>query len=625
MNRRATSCVLCVIMTVLTGACVSVAAKKGELPLTAPGKELLAAYSDMLTALKTEITASAPTIGEQKKAAFLAAHAAVAAVPPRPNPRGLKSAPPRYAPSHDLYAAAQSNALIAARAILSDVDTFLASDKLDAKLAKCALLVHATPRGLAAFAQQGKEHEALIAALLGDEALIRQIMEMGGAYEGKYGQAMQNYAAVRKVSKRAQEGFFRRWALASSLEHPDGNTKKEGSTAAEVMVEIYLNYEKAYLEGKLDPAFDSYSDFEYRFIFPHRSAEDVTWMREMMRNYRPDHIVMPDYKWRYCRIVRTDVPYTSGVSRPVRPDLGLTAAQDWFLEGGICGPRAFAGKLSTAAFGIPTRGARQTGHAAMSHWTPDGWTTVFGAHWTFNRWRGRCGLDFVLETQARENPEEYMKVLRAQWLGDAFGEASVNAMAYGTGGGLWNALAFYKKLAIVEDSKIAEVAVTGEELGESNVEAEAEKTPQVEIPEADKKITVGRDGAITIPVAACVAPTKSTEKIRFMKSFSGGIQLHYNLAGKRPELIRYAVEVPAAGKYDLTAHVVTVTVDRSLLLRLNRRTLVDVALPYTCGMWKDTKPVTIALKKGKNTLGFTCKSPNKGVTIKHFTLTPAGK
>jgi len=621
MKRRTLIGVLCLTMTVLMGVCrlSPAASKKPEVPLTAQGEKLLATYAEMLASLKAEITASVPSVDEQKKAAFLAARAALARAKAKKAKEDLDTASRKKA--LESFEQAEKNVLNAARAILADVDKFLASDTLDARLVKCALLVHATPRGLARFSQQGKEQEALIATLLGDEALIKQIMEMGGAYGGKYGQAMQNYAAIRKASKRAQEGFFRRWALASSLEHPGGNIRKEGSTAAEVMVEMYLNYEKAYLDGKLDPAFDTYSDFEYRFIFPHRSSEDVTWMREMIRNYRPDHTVMKDYKWRYCRIVRTDVPY--GPARRI-PGSNLSHMQQILVVGGSCGPRAFVGKLSTAAFGIPTRGARQTGHAAMSHWTPDGSTTVFGAHWTFNRWRGRCGLDFVLETQARENPDEYMKVLRAQWVGDALGEAKVNANAYGIGGGLWNALAFYKKQAIVEDSKIAEVAPTGAELGESNVEAEAEKFPQIEIPEADRKITVGSDGVTTVPVAACILP-KSTEKIRFMKSFSGGIQMHYNLIGKRPELLRYTIQAPAAGKYQLTVRVVTVTMDRSCLLRLNRRTMLDIALPYTCGMWKDTKGVTVALKEGRNTLDLTCKVPNKGLTVKHFTLTPVNE
>lgn len=647
MNQRIPSVAYCLLLTGLMTVSVFAAKKKEEVPLTPHGEKLFATYTGMLEALKKEITAAAPVIAEEKKTAFLNAHAAVAAVPEAPKKEGAKFAPPRYAPGNKTYAAAQSNALLAARSVLADVDSFLASDKLDAKLAKCALLAHATPRGLAAFAEKSKEREALIDRLLKDDALIQQMMEMGGAYEGKYGEAMEFYTAIQKACPRAKEGFHQRWALAVSLENTDrrgrGPATDEGLTAtelgvlpenadtnetkapqsaADVMVELYLNYEQAYRDGELDPAFDTLSDFNLRFVFTERSVADVIWMRKMLRNYRPDHIANPDYKWRYCGIVKTDVPYTSGVRRPVRPDLGLTQIQDFFLKGGICGPRAFTGRLATSAFGIPTRGARQTGHAAMCHWTPEGWTTVFGAHWTFNSWKGRCGLDFVLETQAREKPAEFKKVQRAQWLGDAFAEAPVNPMAYGIGGGFWKALGFYKQLAIVEDAKIAEVAPTGAELAESNEPSQEDAIPELEIPEADKKIAVGENGTLVIPAVACVIPTNSTRKIHFMKSHGGGFQLHYSLGGGRPELMRYQIEVPAAGKYDLTAHVVTVTLDQSLMLRLNRRTLVDVPVPYTCGMWQDTAPVTIELNEGKNTLEFTAKPGNKGITFKAFTLKP---
>ena len=589
--------------------------------LTARGEKLLAVYTGMLDALKAEIAAAAPVPDEKKKAAFIAAHAAVANVPAPPNPTNLKVAPPRYADSNPPYKEAQEKALLAAREIFPDVAKFLGGDQLRAQLVKCALITHATPRALAVFAQQGKPQEELIARLLADAPLMEQIMETGGAYEGKYGQSMEIYTAIQKASERARGGFLQRFALGCALEHPDGNIQEEGKTAVELMVAMYLNYEQAYFEKKLDPAFDSYTDFEYRFIFPHRSVADVTWMREMMRRYRPDHIMLDDYKWRYVRIVKTDIPYTSNVKRPVRPDLGVSKMQDYFLEGGICGPRAFVGKLSTAAFGIPTRGARQTGHAAMSHWTPDGWTVCLGAWWSMNRWRGRCGLDFLLETKARKAPQEYVKVLRAQWLGAASGEELVHGMNYGVGGGFWNALAFYQKLAIVEDAEITEVELTGAELAESNDEATAEEIPQIELSEADKAIVIGGDGVITIPVAACSSP-KSSEKIRFMKSIDGGVQAHYNLAGKRPELLRYTVQAPRAGKYELTAKVVTVAICGDWLLRLNRRTMVDIELPFTLGKWERTRPVTIDLKEGRNSLQFTLKTPNKGLTIKEFKLAP---
>jgi hypothetical protein len=613
--------------------------KWSEAALTAQGEQLLAKYAAQLEALKKEISATAtvPALDAQKKAAFINAHAAVQAVPAQPNPKGAKLAPPQYAPSNPHYAVAQSNALLTAATLLADLDAFLASDKFDAKLAKTALLSEATPRMLALFAQQGKEEESLIDELLGDDKLIQQIMELGGCYQGKYPQAMQIYKAIQKASKRASEGFFQRFALASAMEHPDGCITKEGKTAAEVMVEIYLDYEKAYLAGLLDSAFGTYSDFNWRFVMYNSGVEDMNWMRTMLRNYRPDHIVNTNFHWRYCAIVKTDVPYTGGVGRPVRPDLNLTRFQDFFLEGGICGPRCFVGKLSTAAFGIPTRGARQTGHAAMCRWTPTGWTTVFGAGWAFNSHRDICGLDFSLEERARCATNEYMKVLRAEWVGQALGEKKVSKSQYGIGGDFWSALALYKKLAIIEKARIAELAATGAELAESNEPAEspasdwtpdkskvstAPRFPVIEMTEADKTIVFGKDGVITIPPAACTSP-ESTDKIKFMRTADNtGVQVHYALAGQRPELLKYTFELPADGKYELLAKVCTVTVDRKAILRVNRRTLLDLPLPYTKGMWEDTKPVVLDLTAGRNTIMFTAEVPNKGVSIKNFTLKP---
>jgi hypothetical protein len=232
-------------------------------------------------------------------------------------------------------------------------------------------------------------------------------------------------------------------------------------------------------------------------------------------------------------------------------------------------------------------------------------------------------LKFLLESQASQDPKGFKQVLMCEWLGKALGEDAPGD--YGSSGGFWRLHGFYKRQAIVEDQKIKDIGATGAELAESNVSSKKEKIEQLEIPEKFCKITVAKDGTITIPVAACKSP-KSTEKIRFMESIDGNaMQVHYNLAGNRPELLRYTVQAPSAGKYELTANVVTVTVDKSFLLRLNRRTMVDIALPYTRGMWKHTKPVAIELKEGRNTFQFTVKPPNKGLTIKDFTLRPVSK
>jgi formylglycine-generating enzyme required for sulfatase activity len=87
-------------------------------------------------------------------------------------------------------------------------------------------------------------------------------------------------------------------------------------------------------------------------------------------------------------------------------------------------------------------------------------------------------------------------------------------------------------------------------------------------------------------------------------------------------LFSYSIHLPKAGNYEFTAHVCTVTVDRQCLLRVNRRTLVDVDIPYTKANWMDTEPVELDLKEGRNRIQYTHYAPNKGVSIKNFTLKP---
>jgi hypothetical protein len=256
----------------------------------------------------------------------------------------------------------------------------------------------------------------------------------------------------------------------------------------------------------------------------------------------------------------------------------------------------------------------------MAHWTPDGWTTVLGPHFYFCKHiNGMPPMDFLLESQARQDPKGFKQVLMCEWLGKALAEDAPRN--YGASGGFWRSLGFYKRQAIVEDQKIEDIGTTGEELAESNVSSEKEEIEQIEIPEKFRTITVAEDGSITIPVAACRSP-KNGEKILFMESIDGGMQVHYGLPGQRPELLSYTVDIPKAGKYGFTAHVCTVTMDRQFLLRVNRRTLVNVNIPYTKADWMDTEPVELELKEGRNRISFTQYAPNKGVSIKEFKLKP---
>ncbi len=590
------------------------------------GEELLEHYTAMLTRLNEEIAAALPEINPDKKQAFLEARAALDNIAPLGEDADAKA----RAQHEENTLRAETAVLDAARALLKDLDGLLASDRLDRQLIKAAIISDATPRGLAEFAQQGSDETALLEKLFADHALMKQIALAGGANGAEYGEAMQVYEAILAQSERAREvgSIFQRLALGTALHMPWQGGKPEAGVHGVVrrtrddieQVPRYLHYEKAYLDGELDPAFKDMTTWECRFITNSEySNEDLAWTRQMMRIYRPDHITTDDYKWRYVRFIKSDVPYCSTTNDP---SLGSRAHMEVAL-GGVCGRRAFLGRLTTRAFGIPTRASTQSGHAALSHWTPDGWVICLGAWWSM-AWCGpQGGLDFLLDSQAREHPDDYLKVLRAQWVGDALGQQDVSLRHYGQGGGFWDGLAHFTKRIIVKDAEVEALElVGGMKLGESDDLLGDEKSEEIEIPEEDRTIVKGDDGSLLIPAAACDRPTNSTDKVAFMKSWNGGTQIHYARLGERPELIRYTVEVPADGKYELSAKVATVAPHQAGILRVNRRTLIDFPLPFTKGLWDVSEPVTLDLREGRNTLMFTCRAPNRGITLKELHLKP---
>lgn len=509
----------------------------------------------------------------------------------------------------------------AAKALLTSLEPFLSSEKLDAKLAKCAVLAGATPRGLAEFAQQGREQEALVEKLLASDAMMKKMLEAGGAKFGKYGRAMEIYAAIHKASPKAANGPLLRLALATSLEFakPIEQTNNEDQTNGPATVDPvkrYLNFEKAYLDGHLDPAFEKFTAWEYRMVVDSDAPDEMlTWGREMLRNYRPDHILNPDYGWRYSGAVKTEVPYGS---QNVKDDLpSLHKYQNIIRNGGICGRRAFFGRYILSSFGIPNWGVTQHKHAALSHWTPKGWVVNLGAGFEHSWWdkdeAPRSGSDFLLETQARAHGQDYWKVLRAKWVSTALGEQQHNDRK-NVAGGFWSGVGHYQTVALA--STAVALGPLGQELAEANEPQGKEKVDQAKVTDSDRKIVVAADGTITVPA---VAFSKPSGRSISTKSFSGGLQLHASGGFKAD----YTITAPGAGRYALTARVVTVQVGQKMEISANAaQPLAEIAVPYTTGMWKQTEPVELSLNSGNNVLHFALKDGSRGVTIKDFTLTP---
>lgn len=515
-------------------------------------------------------------------------------------------------------AQAESREAEAAKNLLGSLDSFLSSESFDGKLAKAYVLASATPGGLAEFAEQSSERAAFVQQLLADEALMKEMVAAGGARFGKFGEAMEIFSVIQKVSPRAKEGVFRRLALATSLEHArpiaQNNSPNVKDQSANVHpVKRYLSFEKAFLGGELDPAFKSLNAWEMRFVVNSEDPDEIlAWGREMLRTYRPDHIYTGDYGWRYVASVRTEVPY--GSQNVNLDDPSNHQMQNIIRNGGVCGRRAFFGRFMLRSFGIPTWGVTQHAHAALSHWTPKGWVVNLGAGFPHSWWDkddvSLSGTQFLLETQARAHLKDHMRVLRAEMVGRILGEPAYNERR-NVEGGFWSRIALYQSRALAATT--ATLGALGEELAEAN---EKEQEIQSEAAaKADREVQE-KDGGVIIPA---VAHETATGKSASMRSFTGGMQIHA-FGGFKTE---YRIKAPSSGNYLLTAKVATAQTGQTFQFTMNDGPMVQQPAPYTIGLWQNTEAIPVTLKTGSNTLQFAITEGSRGATIKEFVLTPA--
>ena len=427
--------------------------------------------------------------------------------------------------------------------------SFMLSDKLDALLVKYVVLLDASPRGLAEYAQQGKEHQKRVEQLLADAALMKRMLVADGAKAkrsgrtygpARYGKAMEIYTAIRKASSKASGGILERLALAIALEHAvpmvQTNPKNQENAPATIdPIKRYFHYEKAYLTGELDPTFKDLSVWSLRMVINgDEPDETLAWGRRMLRNFKPDHIYESNFGWRYVGIVSSEVRYGSGDVKYDRPE--LQKYQNIIMNGGICGRRAFFGRFILRSFGVPTTARPSRGHGALARWTPGGWCVNLGPGWG-SGWTKTSyykDVDFLASSKARKDEAAFLHVKRAQWIGDVFDEKRV----YGENDpslrfnslvtlepNFWNRMALQAQSKIISDLKVVTLEALGAELGESNKPTIAQQILSVPISADDKVIRYGQDGVISIPAAGYTQSSGNPREVLAMKSFEGGMQI----------------------------------------------------------------------------------------------------
>jgi hypothetical protein len=437
---------------------------------------------------------------------------------PKPPEELLQLARAAVSSAQESFNQTQVVATDKARAILrtEEMQAYCSSAYDDTELLIYCFIHDGQPAKLAAWCAQSEHQEQLLVSLLDNHDLLATLIMHGRPSEGAYGRTLE----LLHELPVEQDPVLQRLRLAVALElcapvYPMA-VNVDGTI---VPSDRYVHYQQAYLFGELDPAFSQFTVWELRKVVNSDATEhDLCWGRESLKNYRPDIAIADDSHWRYTDIVRTDVDYKyPDFYRPTR-------SYDQILAGGgQCGPRAWYGRFVTKAFGVPTWGCTQPGHAAMCKWTTQGWMTCLGAGFPYCMWMDRCGPDFLLETQARNacaSDDEYMRrVMRLEMI-EVFDRVQENSVAGNCRPDPkrpWTALGLFQRQIL---GATATNKLRYEPSGTSRVE-------ELRLLESSTIRSIEKDasGAIIIPADATIQPTTDMPNVLFMKSFQGGRQV----------------------------------------------------------------------------------------------------
>jgi hypothetical protein len=527
------------------------------------------------------------------------------------------------------------------------VGNLLSNNALDAKLAQYIIIKEATPTGLADFAQQSPENQKLIDQLFADKDLMLQMLVNDGAEKGKYGQAMKIYTDILKASPKAKDGVFQRLAMATCLAHavPIEQRVQGGVRPATEEksyldpVQRYLSFEKWYEAGELHLGFKDLNVWNLRRVVDCTDPDEMmVWARQMLHTFRPDCVPSDGDTLVFVDVVDKEIGYGSAGLVNDLPDKHFM--QNILANGGICGRRGFFGRFILQSFGVPSTERVEPGHSAITFWHPSGWQTRLGHNWGksnrgFYAKIGAGGVaygadvNFLASSQARENETAYLKVKRAQWIAALIGEPYKPGLI--TWVGKNTGPAPLKPGEVAKPSTWSDIAL--HEQRRINTQLDAAKAPAAPSvtktePAATGKASVDASGVITIPSAATSSPTQNkrslykggqSDLIVFVNNKEGETLLHLSRYAKTVDSFGYTFDAPKAGKYQLVADIATPKPNQKLYATANDGAPVEMALPYTLGLWGKTTAVELELKAGSNVLKF--HGPARA-TFKQFILTP---
>ena len=441
---------------------------------------------------------------------------------------------PAVAPLADRVPAAPDASSLAALLARSDFALLLAQRQFTAKIGAA---------NLEAFAAAGAGHRDFVRWLLGHTEALEAALE--GATPIVPAQreadtwtfpaaALGTWCRIWEADPDSRGGLYLRLAIATALNPPGTGNPGAGQSATPAdPLARYRHFKAAHRNGELFPTFAALGVWELRqVVSSNASDEDLAWGRAMVNAWMPQ---LKDGQ----RVVET----TSAVWYRNSPIAFSNTFRNVIAGGGKCGPRSSWGVFICQAWGIPAIGLAQPAHAAVAYKDRDGhWKTAYGRSWAASRTALGPGPEFFEGTEQRRSLPRFMEIERLRWLAAALAAdpraEKVRAVAA--------ALAASPQ---PDDPPVALLVAASRPAPPAHVE------PGVIHIEAASFV---KDGGITVwgghPGVVRVDSSDGGQQAFFQGSLASA------WAG-------YAIRVPTAGVYALTAKSAAVNLDQSLFVR----------------------------------------------------------
>jgi len=499
--------------------------------------------------------------------------------------------------------------------VQGDVSEAMLDAKLDDPvfahaLAARQLILKVGANPLADYARDGQKNKEFLTWLLKNTEAIGLFLE-GATPVGITLRAQNQWTVpvaplrvwqqIYRADPESRAGLYLKLAVAVSLNPP--GTGNQGAGQAKQPpgpVSRYLHYKTAHKNRELFPSFDHRTVWEFRqIVSSNASNEDLAWVREMIRTWRPDLLDR-----------ELVVNSTSDVWRRFSPFPFDDTFKNVIAGGGKCGPRSSWSVFICQAFGLPAVGVRQPGHACAAYKSAypevqpqpgNAWKVVYGRGWEASKACGLAGPDFMEEMKVRSDAAAFSKVEHLRWLASALTSDD-------------------RKAAVM---KVAEKIERQTPTVSPSAPNDHTDSPDVAKPEPPWKPV---PGVIHILAADFdkMGGQVSYQGLQFPgvlvhRSATGGKQIHFQ-SNMQNAWAEYVVDIPADGTYLMTMQTAAVNYDQRFEVSVAGKPATTVAVPMSTGLWAVTPAVELQLAKGPQTIRISAGFQRR-VSVKWLELT----